>query len=147
MRALYFIRVLFVSIEALLIIAASYLLIEHQSWADSIAKSTSINEDILKGLNLIPLGLAVWIFTEAKKLVFEKESHAKLLTAWPDFWKLKCHIYASLLYATGFTVVSLLPWLDKRGISIGAGLVLFLLGLGGQSIVAASIYRDRKSVV
>lgn len=140
MRSIYFIRVLFISVEAFLIALAGYILISHRSHADALARSISINDDILKALNLIPLGLAIWIFTESKKLVFEKESHAKVLTEWPDYWKLKCHIFASLVYAVVFTTISLAPWLDKQGISIGSGLVLFLLGFGGQVVVAASIY-------
>lgn len=136
----YFLRTCLLSFEATLIALALYVLMEQQALFDALAGKISVNDDILRGIMLSPLALAVWIFVEAKKLVFEKDAQAKVLTAWGDFWKLKCHIQVSLLYAGAFLLISLLPWLDKRGISIGSGLVLFLLALVGQVIVALSIY-------
>lgn len=139
-KAFYFLRVCVLSFEAVLIALAIYLLMEQQSLLDALAAKISVNDDVLKGVMLSPLALAAWIFLEAKKLVFEKDANATVLTAWEDFWKLKCHINVSLVYACVFLFVSLLPWLDKRGISVGSGLVLFLLALVGQAIVALSIY-------
>ncbi len=65
------------------------------------------------------------------------------LTAWPDYPRLKVHIWVGLLYCLTFTALSFVPWAAKSGVSSGAGLLLFAASIAGQFIVAASVYAAR----
>jgi hypothetical protein len=65
------------------------------------------------------------------------------LSAWPDYPRLKVHIWVGLLYCLTFTALSFVPWAAKSGVSSGAGLLLFAASIAGQFIVAASVYAAR----
>lgn len=140
MKVIYFLRVVLVSIEAFLIFGAAYLLYAHPNLAQSMADEVSITDEMLKYLTFVPVGVAGWIFVESRKLVFEKETMAKLLVSWPDYWKLKAHINATFLFAVVFTLVSFAPWFVKQHLTSGPGFVMFFLGIFGQFAVAASVY-------
>lgn len=145
-RVLYYFRTFFISFEALIILGLIYVVSIEQGQLKFIVSSISINDEMMKYLMLLPLGVATWIINELRQLVFEDEETAKLLIKWPDYWMLKCHIWVSVLYSFIFTILSVFPWLQKSGVTTGTGMALFIFGMTGQLIVAVSIYFARFSI-
>lgn len=143
MRALYFFRVLLISPEATLIGIAVLVWYFFSTDLDHLATTISLNNDILKDLMLVPVGLAVWVANELRQLILEDKSTTRLLVGWSDYWKLKLHLCVSLVYAAIFVFISIAPWVVRTGISTGIGLLLFLTSITGQLILAASVYTAR----
>lgn len=146
MKIIYVARVIFVSFEMTILLACWLLISNFESDTNNLAAALNINEELVKYLILLPIGLIGWIVKEAKDLVFADAENAKQLINWPDYWKLKVHIYVGLIFAVVFFIISAIPWLSKNGISNGKGLVLFIAGLMGTVWVAASIYFAQISV-
>lgn len=143
MRILYVLRVSFISIEALVLACAwlsfSYFTSEFQVFASTLA----LNDEVLKYLMLLPAALAVWVINETRVLLQEDRETVRILTDWPDYWKLKVHTWISLGYAVVFAFMSLIPWVAKSGISSGIGMLLFLASIIGQLCLAISVYAAR----
>ena len=143
MRALYAIRVAAISLEALLLFASILGWLAFESELMGLAKAVALNDELLKYLLVLPLGLGAWIFNEARMLLQEDKETTRVLTAWPDYWRLKTHIWIALSYALLFALLSIAPWTFKAGISTAGGLLAFLTGILGQFVVAASVYVAR----
>lgn len=143
MRTLYLLRVVFVSIEALVLACAwllsTYFISEFQTFASTI----ELNDEVLKYLMLLPAAVAVWVINEARVILQDDKETVRILTKWPDYWKLKIHTWASLGYAVVFAMMSLIPWVAKSGISTGVGMLLFLASIVGQLCLAISVYAAR----
>jgi hypothetical protein len=143
MHTLYALRVALVSFEALVLaitwLAFSYFNSEFQTFSASLA----LNEEVLKYLMLLPAALAVWVINETRVLLQEDKETVRILTGWPDYWKLKTHTWISLAYAIVFAFMSLIPWAAKSGISTGIGMLLFLASIVGQLCLAISVYAAR----
>lgn len=146
MKLLYLIRVIVVSVEATLLLLAWLAWSNFHQLLTTLAKTLSLNEDLLKYLLLLPVGLGAWIASEVRSVLHEDKDTTRVLTAWPEYWKLKVHIWVSLSYALLFAAMSLVPWLAKSGISTPNGLLLFITSLAGQLVVAASVYMARLQV-
>lgn len=146
MHALYFFRVLLVSLEAFLISIAVLVWYHFSPDLGNLAATISLNDEVLKYLMLVPIGLAVWVANELRQLLHEDKSITRFLVGWPDYWKLKLHLWVSLVYATVFVCLSVAPWVVRAGISTGIGLLLFLTSIIGQLILAASVYAARLRV-
>ncbi|HWU99443.1 MAG TPA: hypothetical protein VN114_13095, partial [Oxalicibacterium sp.] len=118
------------------------------SWVSEIisAKALLLNEELTKYLMLLPFGLAYWIVKEAKELIFSEKNHAEQLVHWPEYWKLKIHIYVSFLFGFIFVLISLLPWLSVSGLTEVKSLLIFIGGVVGMLWVAGSIYFAQISV-
>jgi hypothetical protein len=146
MCALYFFRVLLISLEASLIGIAVLVWYHFSTDIDHLATTISLNDEVLKYLMLVPVGLAVWVANELRQLIQEDKSTTRFLVGWPDYWKLKVHLWVSLVYAAVFVCLSIAPWVVRAGISTGVGLLLFLTSIAGQIILAASVYAARLRV-
>ncbi|MGY2286707.1 hypothetical protein [Pseudomonas gingeri] len=146
MKLFYYLRVFFLSVEAC-ILAVGFL-----SWVylgqqiQSFASSIAINDEALKYLMFLPAALAAWIFNEARVLLQDDSDTFKILVKWPDYWKLKSHLWVSLFYAVFFASLSLVPWIVKSGISSVGGLLIFTVSILGQLTVAISVYFARISI-
>lgn len=143
MRVLYLIRVIFVSFEALALVTGIYLATNHGDMLRAVAKSMSINEDLVKWLMLLPVAVAAWIINETRLLLQEDKETVRILTKWPYYWRLKVHTWVGLGYAVTFSCMSIIPWVAKEGINTGYGLLLFATSLVGQFCVATSVYAAR----
>jgi hypothetical protein len=95
---------------------------------------------------LVPFGLAVWVANELRQLLQEDKGTTRFLMGWPDYWKLKLHLWVSLIYAVVFVCMSIAPWVVQAGISTGIGLLLFLTSIVGQITLSASVYAARLRV-
>lgn len=146
MRALYFFRVLLVSLEAFLIGIAALIWYHFSTDLGNLAITISLNDEALKYLMFVPIGLAVWVANELRQLLQEDKSITRFLVEWPDYWKLKLHLWVSLVYAAIFVCCSIVPWVVRAGISTGIGFLLFLISIIGQLILAASVYAARLRV-
>lgn len=146
MKLLYFARVFFIGFE-FVALAVTFLLVKiFESEADALASALSINEELMKFAMLLPVTLFVWCANEAHGLIFANPDHSKILVNWPDYWKLKQHVVASLIFLLIFCFLSSLPWLSKSGISTGLGLILFTSGCVGCILVASQIYSAKMSI-
>lgn len=146
MRALYFFRVLLISVETFLIGVSGLVWYHFSAYLNHLATTIKLNDDILKYLMLVPVGLAVWVANELRQLLQEDKGTTRFLMGWPDYWKLKLHLWVSLIYAVVFVCMSIAPWLVQAGISTGIGLLLFLTSIVGQITLSASVYAARLRV-
>lgn len=146
MRALYFFRVLLISVEAFLIGVSGLVWYQFSADINHLATTIKLNDDILKYLMLVPVGLAVWVANELRQLLQEDKGTTRFLMGWPDYWKLKLHLWVSLIYAVVFVCMSIAPWVVQAGISTGIGLLLFLTSIVGQITLSASVYAARLRV-
>jgi len=131
---LYWIRVFFVSLEALVLLLAALVWAVFAEELQSLANSLSLNEEFLKYMFVAPVGVGMWVVNESRQLLQEDKESIKLLTAWPDYPKLKVHVWVGLAYCLMFSAISLVPWAAKSGVSSAAGLLLFLASITGQLI-------------
>lgn len=143
MRTLYLLRVVLVSVEALVLAGTWLAFFYFLSELESLATSLSLNDEVLKYLMLMPAALAVWIINETRVLLQEDKETVRILTDWEDYWKLKAHTWTSLGYAVVFAFMSLIPWAAKSGIGTGTGLLLFVASIVGQLSLAIGVYAAR----
>lgn len=146
MNFIYMLRVLVVSLEAVVLLlgllAWTYLDVS----LNKLASALSINEDALKFLMLVPLGLFVWIANELRQLLVEDKDTIRILTDWPDYSLLKVHVWVALLYSVVFASLSVVPWFAPSGVRAGWALLIFVASTLGQLLVAASVYSARIKV-
>lgn len=146
MRFLYFIRVFFISIEFLVLILTFFCVKFFEPHASAIASALSVNEELMKWAILLPITLSAWCANEGRDLIFSNPDHSKILVNWPDYWKLKQHVFTSLFFLIIFCGLSGFPWLSKSGITTGTNLIFFIAGCLGCIIVAAQIYAAKISI-
>ncbi|RAM61293.1 hypothetical protein [Herbaspirillum rubrisubalbicans] len=92
--------------------------------------------EIGKYFILLPGAVIVWLLKEGKDFL----GSDKKLMNWPDYWKLKTHVFTAYIYAVIFFVMAIIPEITKIGIASGLGLTLFTSGLIGCLWAAASVY-------
>lgn len=143
---LYWFRVIVVSLEALVLSLTVLIWLVCRVELEELASSLSLNEEFLKYMVVTPIGIGLWVVNESRQLLQEDKDSIKVLTAWPDYPKLKVHVWVGLLYCLTFAALSLVPWAARSGVSSGAGLLLFFASIAGQFIVAASVYTARIKV-
>lgn len=143
MKIFYTLRVLIISFEALLLAVAGLVWVRFHGVLQAFATSLELNQEVLKYLMFLPSAIAVWVINECRVLLQDETNTVRLLTLWDDYWRLKTHVWVALFYAVTFTLVSLLPWTVKSGISTGTGLLLFVISILGQLVLAASVYAAR----
>ena len=139
MKLLYTARVIFISLEFLLILTGiSLILHDENNYIDRLIIST--DDDFSKWLIGLPLALIVWNIKESALTLNFSGTHAKKLLNWNSYWKLKIHISASIFYAVSFLMINLFSWLAYSGLKTPMGIYFYTLGTLGQMIVAASLY-------
>lgn len=143
MRVIYFLRVLLISGEAFAVMLGALAWLQFRPLLEAIAGDLRPNEELLKFLILLPVGLLVWISSEIRSLLYEDKETTRLLMGLPDYQRLKMHVWVSLAYALTFTVVSLAPWVAGSGVTTAWGLLLFVGSALGQLTVASSVYLAR----
>jgi hypothetical protein len=140
---IYWLRTVIVSIEAVILLIALLAWVYLSTDLDIAAKSLSLNDEFLKFLMLLPLAVGAWVINECRLLLQEDKDTTRILVGWPDYSKLKLHIWASVFFAAVFCVLSTLPFWVKSGITTGAGLLVFVTSILGQFSLAASVYAAR----
>lgn len=143
---LYWIRVVFVSLEAAVLFLAALAWFFYKAEIEAVASSLSLSDEFLKYMFVAPVGIGLWVVNESRQLFQEDKESIRVLTTWPDYPRLKVHIWVGLLYGLVFSAISFVPWAAKSGVSSGAGLLLLVASIAGQFIVAASVYVARIKV-
>lgn len=143
---LYWVRVIALSFEALVLLAAGMLWFFFKLELDSLANTLSLSEEFLKYIFVAPVGIGMWVVHESRLLLQEDKESIRVLIEWPDYPLLKAHVWVGLIYCFIFAAISVVPWAAESGVSNGAGLLLFLTAIAGQLIVAASVYVARIKV-
>lgn len=143
MKLLYILRVVFVSLEALLILIGFLVWTRYRSELQTLAVSLQFSEDLIKYLMLLPTSLGLWIVKECRLLLQEDKETIRLLTLWEDYWALKVHVWVSIFYVVIFGLVSIIPWTLKSTITTSIGILIFLVSLLGQCLLAITIFNAR----
>lgn len=135
-----------ISLEfVVLLVGAAGILV----WQEQLARLTAMlssDPEFLKYLALLPVGIAVWIFSEARTLLLPDGKARVVLHQWPDYWRLKAHFAVSLMYTAIFTVTGLAAWAFGLTAANPKGFVLLATSVLGQLIVAVSVYLAKISV-
>jgi hypothetical protein len=142
-KIFYFLRVLFVSAETFSVCAGFFAWHFFRPALQSAASSLNLDPDIQKWIMLFPIGLAVWVFKECRLLLQESDDVARFLVGWDDYWRVKVHVWVSLIYSVCFAGLSATPWVLRSGISSAGGLLLFCMSVLAQAICATSVYTAR----
>lgn len=82
-------------------------------WGDGLNllyQSKQPNQDALNWLTLVPVSIAVWTLKEAHEVVFPDENSAKILSKWPDYWKLKAHFYIGVTFCVLLATPCIFIW-------------------------------------
>jgi len=146
MKVGYWLRVLIVSPEALLVVFTMLLWKLFHERLDVVVGSLAIDSDLKKYFMLLPLGLFAWNANEGRALLHEDKESSKILTSWPHYWKIKVHTCCALVYALAFALSSLVPWVSNLTLSTGLGVLIFLSSILGEVVVCVSFYWARVRV-
>lgn len=139
MKLFYFLRVLLISFEFLLIlISISFLFFGASLWLEKLI--VPADDDFGKWLIGLPLVVIAWNFKEASITLNFSGAYAKKLLNWDNYWKLKMHISVSVIYAVLFLLINLFSWVVYSGLKTPMGVYFYSLGALGQMVVAGSIY-------
>ncbi len=118
------------------------------AWPELVASiSSKISSDaaFLKHFALFPIGLAVWIFSEVRKLLLPEPNVKEILLEWPEYWRLKIHFHVTLMYSIIFSIFGVITWALKLTVREPTGFVILTVSVVGQLIVAISVYLARIS--
>lgn len=146
MRFLYFLKILFVSFEFLLILSMVFIIKYFDQHLDDFSENIIINDDLLKWTILLPISLFIWCSKEGYGLIFSNYNTGKILVNWPDYWKLKQHIVVSLMFSILFCLIAAYPWVTSYNIKTGVGLTSFLFGCLGGLVVAIHLYFAKMTI-
>ncbi|WP_050470649.1 hypothetical protein [Herbaspirillum chlorophenolicum] len=136
MKIYYAFRVFFVSVEFLIATVALVTVSFFEKNVDVLVGMLNISSEIGKYFILLPGAVIVWVLKEGKDFL----GSDKKLMNWPDYWRLKIHVFTAYIYVVIFFVMAALPEITKIGIASGLGLILFASGVIGCLWAAASLY-------
>jgi hypothetical protein len=138
-----YILVTIISVEFVIItLALAFILV----WPDTISPVSSYlgdDADVLKHMALLPTALAIWVFSEARKLLFPDEDKSKVLQKWDDYWKWRIHFNVGIFYALFFAATGLISWIMGAKVSNPIGFVVLVAAVAGAMAVAFSVYMAR----
>ncbi len=138
-----YILVTIVSVEfVIILLALAFIFV----WPDIITSVSSLlgdSSDVLKHIALIPSALAIWVFSESRKLLFPDEDQNKILQKWDDYWKWRIHFNVGIFYALIFAAAGLIAWAMGAKVNNPIGFVILLSTVVGSLVVAFSVYMAR----
>ncbi|MFZ3072653.1 MAG: hypothetical protein WA162_05370 [Thermodesulfobacteriota bacterium] len=140
---LEYFRVIFISIEFLVILLGAIFFFLWPEYAILISAKLSDNSDFQKYLFAASPILAVYVFNESRKLLFPEKVKKKIFQSWPDYWKLKIHFLVGLLYSGLFAGIGLLTWALGYKVNEPKGFVMLAVSVVGGLVVAVSVYWAR----
>ncbi len=132
-----------VSLEFVVVILCLSFVFVWPNAAKPISTLISDDSDILKHIALLPSALAIWVFSESRKLLFPEEDKQKILQKWEDYWKWRIHFNVGIFYALLFAAAGLVAWAMGAKANNAIGLVILSSTTIGALIVAFSVYMAR----
>lgn len=139
-KFIYYLLVIFVSFEFLLIAIASFFAFVWTTPVVFIIKNINIAPEAMKYLSLFPCGLAVWVFNKSTNLLLPDKEKNKVFQEWEDYKNLKINFKVTLLYTLLFTAFAAIPWIFSVDIKNVVFFPFFISAIIGQLIVAYSVY-------
>lgn len=143
MKILYYLRVVVLSWEFVLLFGGFILIGVFPEKINAFAPSLNVNNDMLKLLMFVPIALLVWSAKQYQELFIGENKDAKALINWPDFWKIKAVFYVALTYGLVFCIFAVVSLLTENKTLQGSNLIIFAGTCLGSFIVAGSIYFAR----
>lgn len=142
MRFKYFLRVLLISPEFLLILVSYPLYAPAKNIIDIQQLKLLAESEVIKWICLLPISLGIFNIKTIKTSNYLKNDDKNLIVKWKNYWKLKCHLDVSFIYSIIFLLTSIFAFFiydeSNRFISI----YIFSIGIIGQIILFISIHRS-----
>ena len=135
-----FLRFFFVSFESVVFLLLLMCLFCVSQSGFSFANDLMANNEIVKYLSLLPVGVFVWMFVYLRKLLFPEKDINKIMQSWPDYYKLKSCIYAAMLWGVVFSVAAIVGWILSITGIFEASFILITCSILGSLIDACSVY-------
>lgn len=145
MKALYYLRVFFVSYEFVFLSFSAAIYIFFGELLEKHFLVISINEDALKWAMLFPISISGWTLKNGVNVIFPDDKTSKILHEWPDFWRLKVHFNVGIMNS----IIYLLPCLGVwfiGGLNEFDGAWLFFMFAVATSLNAFSFYTAKISI-
>jgi len=145
-KLLEILRFFFVSPEFVLILLAIVLYKYFNDFIFNFTEPLRKNSEAIRYLSLMPAGLAVWIFTKGKSLLFPEKDKKEILHNWPDYWKLRLGFDVSLFYSGLFVLTGFISWVLDWSIKDSLPVMMSLTSVLGSAIVCYTVYKSQITV-
>ena len=145
MKALYYLRVFFVSYEFVFLSFSSAIYFFFGEFLEKHFLVVSLNEDALKWAMLFPISISGWTLKHGVNVIFPDDKTLKCLHEWPDFWRLKAHFNVGIMNS----IIYLLPCVGVwfvGGLNKFDGAWLFFMFAVATSLNAFSFYTAKISI-
>ena len=145
MKALYYLRVFFVSYEFMFLSLSAVI---YFFFGESLEKhflAFSINEDASKWAMLFPISIVGWTFKDGVSVLFPDDKTSMILHKWPDFWRLRVHFNVGVMSS----IIYLLPCIGVwfiGGLTKFDGAWLFVTFAFATSLNAFSFYTAKINI-
>ena len=142
-RKLDLLRAVFVSPEFCVIVYGLYL-----ATADIAAirhlMSRIEGAEVIKYLALIPVAILALLVKDVQELLSPKDkTHADHLNSWPDYWRLKNRVIASLIWSFLFACMAIVAWTVGKPDKNIPAFVCLLASLVGTAFTYWTVYCAR----
>ena len=131
-------RFLFISPEFMILLAIAGVYLTYPDPLSWVGAALKANSDALAYWPTIPIGLTVYAFSRGGKLLHPREAESNRdIYDWPDFWRLKSRVIASVVICSLASLLALFTWLAADQLSMAA------IGIGAvlsMSIAATSTF-------
>ncbi|WP_139182048.1 hypothetical protein [Pseudomonas flexibilis] len=145
MKALYYLRVFFISYEFAFLISGSAIYIFFGEYFEKQFISNPINENALQWAMLFPISVSGWTLKEGVGVIFPDDRTTRILHEWPDYWRLKCHFNVGILNTIIYLIPCLAIWFTG-GLNKFEGAWLFFMFAIATSINAFTFYTAKIGV-
>lgn len=139
MKALYYLRVFFISYEFVFLISGTAIYIFFGEYLETLFTLNPISEDALQWAMLFPISVSGWTLKEGVGVIFPDDRTTRILHEWPDYWKLKYHFNVGILNSIVYLIPCLAVWFTG-GLNKFGGAWLFFLFAIAASINAFTFY-------
>jgi hypothetical protein len=145
MRAIYYIRVFFVSSEFMAVLSGLAIYILFGDLLANYFSALTLNSEFVKWLMLFPIGISGWTLKEGVGVIFPNDKNSKILHEWSEYWKLKAHFDIGVLNSILYLLPCLAFWMfgTLKGFD---GIWAFFVFAVALSLNAFSFYNAKISV-
>ncbi len=139
MKIIEIIKILFISFEAVFLLALFAALQFYPESFELIGNQIKANMEIWKFIPTIPLAICAFSIQYAWKILNPiNGSSNRILHEWPNYWKLKFRVIASIFLCVTCVVASLVIWIYATNLSAMITGAIFVASCCIALIVAAS---------
>ena len=145
MKALYYLRIFFISYEFLFLIFCGAI---YMAFGESLGRyflKFPINEDALKWAMLFPISISGWTLKNGVGVIFPDDRTSRILHEWPDYWRLKAHFDVGILNSIIYLLPCVSVWFFG-GLEKFEGAWLFFMFAIAATLNAYSFYTAKISI-